>query len=108
MRIHVNRFTLRMEIVTSLFVQALDVCLLKKQLFRKTKSFSSLFSCSIFTPSFSTIMQILKLLDNEDMDPSALDGIKDDIDYYIEVQHELLLFPSSQHLPIFIYFNPLI
>ena len=41
---------------------------------------------SLFTPSFSTISQILKLLDNEDMDPSALDGIKDDIDYYIEVQ----------------------
>lgn len=29
--------------------------------------------------------QILKLLDNEDMDPSELDGIKDDVDYYIEV-----------------------
>lgn len=25
------------------------------------------------------------MLDNEDMDPSELDGIKDDVDYYIEV-----------------------
>ena len=30
----------------------------------------------------------MKLLDNEDMDPSELDGgIKDDVDYYIEVGH---------------------
>lgn len=37
--------------------------------------------------------QILKLLDNEDMDPSELDGIKDDVDYYIEV-----LLPATQCL----------
>ena len=30
-------------------------------------------------------MQILKLLDNEDMDPSELERIRDDVDYYIEV-----------------------
>lgn len=29
--------------------------------------------------------QILRLLDNEDLDPSKLDGIKEDVEYYIEV-----------------------
>ena len=57
-----------------------------KTVISKMKFFVLSVFYSLFTPSFSTIMQILKLLDNEDMDPSALDGIKDDIDYYIEVQ----------------------
>lgn len=34
-------------------------------------------------------LKILKLLDNEDMDPSELDGIKDDVDYYIEVCYSI-------------------
>jgi hypothetical protein len=40
-------------------------------------------------------MQILKLLDNEDMDPSELERIRDDVDYYIEVMFERLYFVMS-------------
>jgi hypothetical protein len=40
-------------------------------------------------------MQILKLLDNEDMDPSELERIRDDVDYYIEVMFECLYFVMS-------------
>lgn len=40
-------------------------------------------------------MQILKLLDNEDMDPSELERIRDDVDYYIEVLFENLFFVMS-------------
>jgi CCR4-NOT transcription complex subunit 3 len=29
--------------------------------------------------------QIIKLLDNDDLDPTKLDNIKDDVEYYIEV-----------------------
>jgi CCR4-NOT transcriptional regulation complex NOT5 subunit len=39
--------------------------------------------------------QILKLLDNEDMDPSELERIRDDVDYYIEVLFESLFFVIS-------------
>jgi CCR4-NOT transcriptional regulation complex NOT5 subunit len=32
-------------------------------------------------------MQIIRALDNDSIDPSALDGIKEDVDYYAEVNN---------------------
>ena len=32
-----------------------------------------------------TLSWLTAVLDNEDLDPSELDGIKEDVDYYIEV-----------------------